>query len=86
MMDNFIIGKQFLSYVSLLEAKKEYEVASNTLLVKEDCRKLKGDGNFVSKFVYQYLVFECKAGKERRIESLGLRKTSTIKRNCPVKV
>lgn len=85
-MDTFVIGKQFESYEALIIAKSAYENASNTLLIKQDCRILKGDGDFVNKFKYDYVVFGCKAGKERRVQSLGLRQSFTIKRNCPAKV
>lgn len=38
------------------------------------------------RFVYQRIVLQCKAGPERKCESKGIRNSSTIKKNCPVKV
>ncbi len=67
--------------------KKEYEESSNSLMFKEDCLLLPdADSEFGKRFVYQRIVLRCKAGPERKCQSKGLRKSSTIKKNCPVKV
>lgn len=85
-MEFFVIGQEFDSFKSLTEKKKEYEVATNNLLVINNSHRLKGDGSFQENFLYDRLEFACKAGQERPSQSNGLRKTSTYKKNCPVKV
>lgn len=86
-MASFQVDSTFTDYASVVAAKKRYEESSNTVLVKTDCIKLKdADSDFGKRFVYQRIVFECKAGGERKPQSKGLRNSSTIKKNCPVKV
>lgn len=85
-MDSFQLNKQFDNFESLLAAKKQYESASNTILVIESSHKLKGDGDFVNSQVYDRLSYVCKAGKERPISSKGIRPSFTYKAGCPFKV
>ena len=46
-MNCFESNQTFDSYESILIAKKQYEVASNTILSVTGSHKLKGDGEFV---------------------------------------
>lgn len=85
-MQFFAIGQQFDSLKTLLKKKKEYETATKNLFVIGNSHKVKGDGQFQEKFVYDRLTFVCKAGKERPTESKGVRKSATYKKNCPAKV
>ncbi len=73
-MEIFEINAQFEDYNALIEAKKKYEVATNTLLVVDDSRKAKGTAEFVEKFKYERILYCCKAGLERPSESKGMRK------------
>lgn len=85
-MDAFNLKKEFMSYSALLLAKKEYENASKTILVISQSNKLKGFGECVNNFVYDRVVFACKAGIERPSTSKGIRNSSTYKKNCPFTV
>lgn len=85
-MEFFALDSKFDSFKALTAKKKEYEVATNNLLVISDAHKVKGDGPFKEKFVDERLTLSCKAGEERPTESKGLRESKTYKKNCPVKV
>lgn len=85
-MDSFNVGKQYNDFESLLLAKRNYEVASNCILVICGSNKLKGVGDFVDSKVYDRLYFACKAGKERPPRGKGIRSSCTYKMNCPFKV
>lgn len=85
-MDFFYLNKEFNSFEEVLIAKSGYEKANNAVLSKTDCHKLKGDGDLVKNMIYQRLSLSCKAGKERKSKSKGIRQVSTIKKNCPMKV
>lgn len=86
-MEFFQVNSQFNDYKSVMEMKKKYEKASNSLLYKEDCVFLPDrESEFGKRFVYQRLVLRCKAGPERPSQSKGIRNSSTYKKNCPVKV
>lgn len=85
-MNGLDVNTIFDNYEDLRRAIKEYECTSNTLLVIDDCCKLKGAGEFVVSMVYSRLQLKCKAGTERPSQSRGIRETSTFKKNCPVKV
>lgn len=60
-MNAFEVDKTFDTFEAVLLAKKNYEQASNTVLVITGSNLLKGDGDFVKSKVYDRLVFECKA-------------------------
>lgn len=85
-MNAFEVDKTFDTFEAVLLAKKNYEQASNTVLVITGSNLLKGDGDFVKSKVYDRLVFECKAGTERKPRGKGIRSSSTYKLNCPFKV
>lgn len=85
-MESFHLGKEFANFDEVLQAKKNYEQASNTILSICGSNLLKGNGDFVKSKKYYRLCFECKAGKERKPKSQGIRATSTYKVNCPFKV
>lgn len=72
-MDVFKVNAQFNNCKSLLEVVKNCETGSNNLLVIGNCHKLKGDGPFVTNTVYEIISFLCKAGKERKCRSNGVR-------------
>jgi hypothetical protein len=82
----FLVNTEFPDYKTFLETKKLYEEQSKTILVVSECRKLKGPEDFSKKFVYDRVIFVCKAGFERPSQSKGYRTSSTLKKNCPVKV
>lgn len=82
----FFVNKEFNSFSELLEAKKEYEIVNNIVTVRRDTHLLKGEGEIIRRFVYSRLSLLCKAGKERKSESKGMRKSATFKKNCPFKV
>lgn len=82
----FVVDQEFDSFEDLLKTKKEYEVANNIVLVRRDTHLLKGEGDIVKKIMYSRLSLQCKAGKERPSESKGMRKSSTLKKNCPMRV
>lgn len=85
-MNVFELNCTFETFESLLEAKKSYEIVSNTVLVIDKCHRLRKEDNLQKVIVYDRLTFVCKAGKERPTESKGYRNSSTLKKNCPVKV
>lgn len=85
-MQFFAVGDCFNSFKKLMKKKKEYEIATKNLLVIGDSHRLKGDGLFQEKFVYDRLRLNCKAGKERPCQSKGIRKSSTYKKGCPATV
>lgn len=86
-MAYFQVNSEFNDYESVLATKKLYEESTNTLLVKGDCLKLKDkDGELAKQFVYQRIEFNCKAGLERKTRIKGIRNSSTIKKNCTVRV
>lgn len=86
-MSFFQPKSQFNDYKSLIETKKAYEKSTNTLLSTRGSVKLPDpDSEFTKRFVYQTIHFVCKAGLERKCQSDGYRQSSTIKKNCPVKV
>lgn len=77
---------EFESYQALLDAKRRYEAASRTILVVDDCKKIKVACEVAERLVYHRIVYKCKAGDERASESKGIRQTATYKKNCSVKV
>lgn len=85
-MQYFQLNAQFDDFKSLLATKKLYESASNSLLVTGGSKKLIGDSALSRAVVYENIVYKCKAGKERPTQSIGLRKSSTLKKGCPVNV
>lgn len=86
-MQFFQLNSQFDDYNSVVAAKKDYEKSSNTLLSKIDSVLLPDpDSDWTKRFKYKRIGFICKAGPERKCQSKGLRKSSTIKKDCPVKV
>lgn len=86
-MEYFQLNSQFNDYQSVLATKKLYEESTNTILVKGDCLKLQDKESELSKrCVYQRIEFNCKAGLERKTRSKGIRNSSTIKKNCTVRV
>lgn len=85
-MQLFSENSHFNDLASLMATKKLYEEFSNSVLVKDDCKKLVGDSELSRKVVYERIFFRCKAGPERKTQSRGIRKSSTIKKDCPVVV
>lgn len=83
-MDAFDLGKEFENYKSILDAKRNYETASKSILSKSSSKFIIADGELKTKFVYQSIKYQCKAGPERPSSSKGLRASSTYKKNCPV--
>lgn len=82
----FVVNQEFNSFEELLQVKKAYECANNVVLVRRDTHLLKGEGELVRKLIYSRLSLQCKAGRERPSESKGVRKSSTFKKNCPMRV
>lgn len=76
----------FHSHEEFLCAKRDYEDASKTVLIFSKAEPLKSTDSMSSKFRYQRFTLSCKAGRERPCQSKGLRKFSTIKRNCSFEV
>lgn len=85
-MEYFALNKEFESYAQLKQTKKEYETATNNLLVTVVSHLLKGHGEFKDKMVYERLTWGCKAGKERPSTSKGWRESKTYKKGCPAMV
>lgn len=85
-MEHFTLNQEFTDFESVLKAKKIYEEASNTVLTISSSKPIVGDGELKTKFVYERLLYGCKAGTERPTSSKGLRASSTYKKGCPVKV
>lgn len=80
------LNYQFDDYNDFLEKKRQYEVATNSIVVINSCHKLKGDSEIVNTMVYERLALGCKAGKERPSKSRAYRVSSTYKKQCPFKV
>lgn len=85
-MEYFEVNSEFNNYQKVLEMKKLYETASNSILVTADSKKLIGDSELARSLVYERITFKCKAGPERPTQSQGFRNASTIKKGCSVKV
>lgn len=85
-MENFSLNKEFDSFDEVLKAKKHYEHENNVVLVISSSHLLKGDSEIIKQCVYDRLSLQCKAGKERRTESKGMRLSATFKKNCLMKV
>jgi hypothetical protein len=85
-MNKLDVGVLFHSHEELLGAKREYEEATNSVLVFSKAEKLKATDSLSSRFRYQRFILSCKAGRERPCQNKGLRKSSTIKRNCSFEV
>lgn len=85
-MNKLDVGVVFHSHEELLSAKREYEEASNTVLIFSKAENLKATDSMSSKFKYHRFNLSCKAGRERPCQSKGLRKSSTIKQNCSFEV
>lgn len=85
-MNKLDSGVFFHSHEEFLGAKRDYEEASKTVLVFSKAENLKSTDSMSSKFRYQRFTLSCKAGRERLCQSRGLRKSSTIKRNCSFEV
>ncbi len=79
-------GAVFHSHEEFLSAKREYEEASKTVLVFSKAENLKSTDSMSQLFKYQRFILSCKAGRERPCQSKGIRKSSTIKRNCTFEV
>lgn len=82
----FTLNTEFDEWQKVLDVKKLYEETSKTILVIDNCCKLKGDSELAKKIVYERVLFKCKAGEERPTQCCGFRASSTYKKNCPVKV
>ncbi len=85
-MQFFALNKEFEDLKSVLEAKKNYERATNSVLTIATSKLLMGDSTLKTKLHYEKITYNCKAGPERLSVSNGLRTSSTYKKNCPVKV
>lgn len=85
-MNVFDLNTEFDDWQSVLQAKKAYENASNTVLSTRGSNPMKGDNETALKFRYTRKVYHCKAGKERETKSKGYRKSATYKMNCPAVV
>lgn len=85
-MDSFALGTSFDTWQQVLDAKKLYEMNTKTVLVTRGSDKLKGESDLSRRLIYERVTFICKAGPERQTQSQGHRKSSTYKKNCPVKV
>lgn len=85
-MDGLNVNTEFDDAKSVFDAKKAYEEASKSLLVIRQSNKIKGDNEIAQKFVYNSIIFECKAGSQRPTQSNGYRASSTYKMNCTVQV
>lgn len=58
-MDIFEVNEQFDDYNALMQAKKKYEVATNTFLVADDSRKAKGTTEYVENIKYHSILYHC---------------------------
>lgn len=85
-MDFFAVNKEFDNLEEVMLEKKEYESQNKVILIIRDSRMIKGEGELVKRMKYSRLSLHCKAGKERPTEGKGLRKSATLKKNCPMKV
>lgn len=85
-MEPFAEGTSFDTWQQVLDAKKLYEINTKTLLVTRGSDKLKGESNLSRRLIYERVTLICKAGPERQTQSQGHRKSSTYKKNCPMKV
>lgn len=85
-MDSFAVGRLFDSHEDFVRAKSEYEQASNSILIISKSDKLSMTDQLSNTFIYRRIVLSCKAGKERKCLSKGVRSSSTIKRNCGFEV
>lgn len=85
-MNYFEAGNTFIDLKSLIQAKKNYETETNNVITISKSEKLKGEGPMVTSIVYARLTFGCKAGKERKCRSSGIRCSTTYKLNCPFEV
>lgn len=85
-MNGLTLKSEFDDFESLLEAKKDYEKASKSVLVTRGSYPLKGDNDIARKFRYSEITYECKAGSQRASKSTGHRSSSTYKMNCQAKV
>lgn len=85
-MNGLNVDAIFNSHEEFLTAKREYEEASKTILIFSKAENVKASDSMASKFRYQRFRLSCKAGQERPCQSKGLRKSSTIKRNCSFEV
>lgn len=58
-MQYFQLNSQFDDYKSVMEMKKQYEEASNSLMYKDDCVFLPDrDSEFGKRFVYQRILLD----------------------------
>ena|ERR1700761_4998454 len=85
-MDGFRLNTVFEDYESTINAKKAYELASNTLLVVSSSKVLYGESDLQRKLKYQSILFVRKAGNEKPTKSNGIRASATYKKGCGVKV
>ncbi len=85
-MDCFKEKTKFYDFESIIQAKKAYESASNTLLSVKSSLYIPGKSKLQKKLKYQKIVYECKAGTERPSKSKGVRASSTYKKGCKVLV
>lgn len=85
-MEFFSQDKEFADLKSLLEAKKSYEKATNSVLTIASSKPLIGESDLKTKLHYERIIYHCKAGRERPSVSNGIRASSTYKKNCPVQV
>lgn len=84
-MDGFALNNEFQDYESIINAKKAYELASNTLLTVTSSKFLIGESELKRKVKYSKIEYGCKAGVERKSRSNGIRASSTYKKGCEVK-
>lgn len=85
-MNKLDVDVLFHSHEEFLAAKREYEEASKSILIFSKAENLKATDSMSSIFRYQRFILSCKAGRERPCQSKGVRKSSTIKRNCSFEV
>lgn len=81
-MNGFTQNAEFDDWKSFVEAKKAYELATKTVLVTRGSHVLKGNNETVEKFRYNEVIYEWKAGTQRKTQSNGHRASSTYKINC----
>lgn len=81
-MNVFTVGKEFADWASVKEAKKQYEDESKSILSTRGSHLLKSKDDASKRCIYADAVLWCKAGKERKSQSQGLRMSSTYKMNC----
>lgn len=79
----FIIGMAFPTFPDLLQRHTAYMKSNNVHMSKTDSRSMGEEYYDKVNKPYQRVTFKCFFGSTRKPQGVGIRKTKTVKSNCP---